>query len=105
MISIKMDLLKKKLEDRANKKQEVMHIHDSRMTCEVCGNTRHSENNCPETQEDVNLCSNPSHLFGTGARNEPLDDSLLDFFGANPLHLFRPGRRVAKHAPRCFLVT
>jgi hypothetical protein len=73
MISIKMDLLKKKLEDRANKKQEVMHIHDSRMTCEVCGNTRHSENNCPETQEDVNLCSNPSHLFGTGPRNEPLD--------------------------------
>jgi hypothetical protein len=51
-----------------------MHIHDSRMTCEVCGNTRHLGNSCPETQEDVNLCSNPSHLFGTGARNELLDD-------------------------------
>jgi hypothetical protein len=35
-----------------------MHIHDSRMTCEVCGNTGHSGNNCPETQEDVNFVNN-----------------------------------------------
>ena len=34
MLSAKMDLLMKKLKDRANVKQEVMHIHDSRMTCE-----------------------------------------------------------------------
>ena len=54
MLSAKMDLQMKKLEDRANEKQEVMHIHDSHMTCEVCGNTRHSGSNCPETQEDVN---------------------------------------------------
>ena len=40
MFSTKMDLQMKKLEDRANEKQEVMHIHDSRMTCEVCGNAR-----------------------------------------------------------------
>ena len=39
MLSAKMDLLMKKLEDRANEKQEVMHIHDSRMTCEVCVET------------------------------------------------------------------
>ena len=32
MLSAKMDLLMKRLEDRANEKQEVMHIHDSRMT-------------------------------------------------------------------------
>ena len=37
MLSAKMDLHMKKLEDRANKKQEVMHIHDSHMTCEECG--------------------------------------------------------------------
>ena len=49
MLSAKMDLLMKKLEDRASEKQEVMHIHDSSMTCEVCGNTRHLGNNCPET--------------------------------------------------------
>ena len=53
MISAKMDLLMKKLEDRANEKQEAMHIHDSRITCQDCGNTRHSGNNCPKTQEDV----------------------------------------------------
>ena len=34
MMSAKMDLLMKKLEDRANEKQEVKHIHDSCMTCE-----------------------------------------------------------------------
>jgi hypothetical protein len=48
----------KKLEDQANEKKEVMHIHDSRMTCEVCGNTGHSGNNYPETQEDVNFVNN-----------------------------------------------
>jgi hypothetical protein len=30
-----MDLLIKKLEDRVSEKKEVMHTHDSRMTCEV----------------------------------------------------------------------
>ena len=40
MLSAKMDLLKKRLEERANEKQDVKHIHDSRMTCEECGNTR-----------------------------------------------------------------
>jgi hypothetical protein len=53
-----MVLLMKKLEDRANEKKKVIRIHDSRMTCEVCGNTRHSGNNCPETQENVNFINN-----------------------------------------------
>jgi hypothetical protein len=30
----KMDLLMKKLNERAGEKKEVMHIYDSRMTCE-----------------------------------------------------------------------
>jgi hypothetical protein len=58
MLSAKMNLLMKKLEDRMNEKQEVMHIHDSRMTCEVCENTGHSGNSCPKTQEDVNFVNN-----------------------------------------------
>jgi hypothetical protein len=58
MLSAKMDLLMKKLEDRANEKKEVMHINDSRMTCEECGNTGHLGNNCPEIQEDVNFVNN-----------------------------------------------
>ena len=62
MLSAKMDLLMKKLEDRANEKQEVMHIHDSRMTCEECGNTGHSGNNCPKTQDDVNFVNNSNYF-------------------------------------------
>jgi hypothetical protein len=58
MLSAKMDLLMKKLEYQAKEKNEVMHINDSRMTCEECGNTRHSGNNCPEIQEDVNFVNN-----------------------------------------------
>ena len=58
MLSSKMNLLMKKLEDRANEKQKLMHIHNSRMTCEECGNTGHSGNNCPETHEDVNFVNN-----------------------------------------------
>ena len=58
MLSAKMDLLMKNLEDRANEKKEVMHIHDSRMTCEECGNTGHSRCNCTESHEDVNFVNN-----------------------------------------------
>ena len=62
MLSAKMDLLMKKLKDRANEKQEVMHIHDSCMTYEVCGNTGHSGNNCSKTQEDVNFVNNSNYF-------------------------------------------
>ena len=58
MLSAKMDLLMKRLDDRANEKKEVMHIHDSHMTCEEYGDTGHSGSNCPETHEDVNFVNN-----------------------------------------------
>jgi hypothetical protein len=58
MLSAKMDLLMKRLDERAGEKNEVMHIHDSRMTCEECGETEHSGNNYPELQEDVNYINN-----------------------------------------------
>jgi hypothetical protein len=61
MLSAKMDLLMKKLEDWANEKKEVMHIHDSRMTCEVCGDTGHSGSNCPKTREDVSYINNNNY--------------------------------------------
>jgi hypothetical protein len=54
----KMNPLMEKLKDRAKEKQEVMHIYDSHMTCEVCGNTGHSGNNYPKTQEDLNFVNN-----------------------------------------------
>jgi hypothetical protein len=61
MLFAKMDLLMKRLEGQANEKQEVMHIHDSCKTCEECGNTGHSGNNCPETHEDMNFINNSNY--------------------------------------------
>ena len=56
-----MDLLMKRLDDRASEKNEVMHINDSRMTCEECGDTGHSSNRCPTLQEDVSYLNNNNY--------------------------------------------
>jgi succinate dehydrogenase/fumarate reductase-like Fe-S protein len=58
MLSAKMDLLMKKLDERDQQKKEVMHIHDSHMTFEECGGTGHTRSNCPKVQEDVNYINN-----------------------------------------------
>jgi hypothetical protein len=58
MLTAKVDLLIKRLEDQMGKKKEVIHIHDSHMTCKECGDTGHSGSNCPELQEDVNYINN-----------------------------------------------
>jgi ribose 1,5-bisphosphokinase PhnN len=55
MLSAKMDLLMKRLDERAREKKEVMHIHDSRMTCEECGDTRHSGSKLPRTTRGCEL--------------------------------------------------
>jgi hypothetical protein len=61
MLTAKVDLLIKRLEDQMGEKKEVMHIHDSRMTCEECGDTRHSGSNCPELPKDVNYINNNNY--------------------------------------------
>ena len=56
MITAKMDLLMKRLDDYTSEKAVMATTTlpmDSHMTCEVCGNTGHSGNYCPETQEEV----------------------------------------------------
>jgi len=53
MLATKMDLLIKRLDERAIEKKEVMHIYDSSMTCEECGEIAHICTNCPELTEDV----------------------------------------------------
>jgi hypothetical protein len=58
MLTAKVDLLINRLKDQMGEKKEVMHIHDSCMTCEECGDTEHSGSNCPELQEDVNYINN-----------------------------------------------
>jgi hypothetical protein len=63
MMSAKMDLLMKRLDERAGEKKEVMHIHDSRMTCEEYRDTGHSGSNCPELQEDVNYLNNNNNYY------------------------------------------
>jgi hypothetical protein len=49
MLSAKMDMIMKKLENWVSEKKEVMHTNDFGMTCEVYGDIRHSGNNCPKT--------------------------------------------------------
>jgi hypothetical protein len=58
MLSAKMDLLMKMLEDKAPQKREVMPIFESRMTCEECGNTGHLGSQCPQLEKDVNYINN-----------------------------------------------
>jgi hypothetical protein len=63
MLSAKMDLFMKRLDERASKKNEVMHIYDSLMTCEECGDTGHLGSNCPKLQEDVNYFNNNNYYY------------------------------------------
>ena len=59
-----MDLLMKKLD---SPHKEVNQVSESRMTCETCGETRHSGTSCPLTQEDANIVgtnnNNPNSGF------------------------------------------
>jgi hypothetical protein len=63
MVSTKLDLIMKKLEARDMMKKEVMHISDSRMTCEECGDVRHLGVNYLEFQEDVNYINNNNNYY------------------------------------------
>jgi len=58
MVTAKLDLIMKKLDSKSNENREVMHIDDSYMTFEECGDTGNSGNNCPTLQEDVNFINN-----------------------------------------------
>jgi hypothetical protein len=75
MLSAKMDLLIKRLDERASEKKEVMHIYDSRMTYEECGDTGHSGSNCPELQEDVNYLNNNNNNYYHPQQNQGWNNS------------------------------
>ena len=56
MLAAKIDLLMKRLDERATDKDAIkatIQAMDSHMTCEVCGEVGHSGNDCPETHEDA----------------------------------------------------
>jgi hypothetical protein len=38
-----------------------MHIHDFHMTCEECGDTGHSGDNCPKIRDDVTFVNNNNY--------------------------------------------
>ena len=59
MLAAKMDLLLKRLE---SPHQEAKKVMDSRMTCEICGETGHMGNSCPVTQEEA-------HFVGVNSNN------------------------------------
>ena len=60
MLTTKIDLLLKKFEVHPQNKAQMqtLQILDARMTCEVCGNTEHSGNDCLETREEVMFINN-----------------------------------------------
>ena len=61
MLSAKIDLLMKRLEEWAQDKDTMMgtiQAMDSHMTCEVYGNVGHSGNDCPETYEEAAFINN-----------------------------------------------
>jgi len=61
MLAAKMDLLLKRLDERAADKEAMkgtVKATDSKMTCEVYGEVKHSRNNCPKTYEDAAYINN-----------------------------------------------
>ena len=55
MLAMKIDLLLKKFEDNSQDKAQMQTLQalEARMTCEVCGNIKHLDDNCQETQEEA----------------------------------------------------
>ena len=54
MLTAKLDLLMKRLDERAHEKEAMygtIKVMDSHMTCEVCSEVGHSGNDCLETHE------------------------------------------------------
>ena len=74
MLSAKMDLLMKKMEEGTKKEQEAIQLPATARAieadpwCDVCGRDDHSGNNCPETRENMNFINNNNN---NGYRSQP----------------------------------
>ena len=75
MLARKIDLLLEKFEDyfQDMAQMQTLQALDARMMCEVCGNTGHSGNDCPETQDEVMYLSNNNGFRPQGGQgwNQP----------------------------------
>jgi hypothetical protein len=66
MLNANMDLLTKQMDDLTNEKAAMTtttQAMDSRMTCEVCGNTGHLGNYYPTTQKDVMFMNDNNNIY------------------------------------------
>jgi hypothetical protein len=71
MLSAQLDLMMKRLDEQASEKKEIMLVHESRMTCEECGETGHSGKNCPVIQGDINYLNNNYRPQGWNQQQRP----------------------------------
>ena len=72
MLSTKIDLVMKRLEEQAQEKDTMMgtvQAMDSHMTCEVCANIGHLGNDCPKTCEEVAFINNGFCQLGNNRWN------------------------------------
>ena len=87
MLATKMDILIKRLDEHAHEKEvtygtvKAMDLH---MTCEVCGESGHLENDCPETRKDDTYINNGFYPQGgnNGWNNQsrpPFKEGNLNF--------------------------
>jgi hypothetical protein len=61
MLATKIDLILKRLDERAAEKEAIqatIQATDSQMTCEVCVEIRHLGNSCPKAREDAAYINN-----------------------------------------------
>ena len=69
MLSTKMVLLMKKIEEGSKKEQEFIQLHATAWAaeadpwCEVCGGDDHLGNHCPKTREDMNFINNNNNGY------------------------------------------
>ncbi|XP_066161948.1 uncharacterized protein [Oryza sativa Japonica Group] len=63
LLAAKLDLLMKRLDDHEKRPQGTIKALDSHITCEVCGNTGHSGNDCLETREEAMYMGNKNNGY------------------------------------------
>ncbi|XP_066163392.1 uncharacterized protein [Oryza sativa Japonica Group] len=73
LLAAKLDLLMKCLDNHEKRPQGTVKALDSHVTCEVCGGTGHSGNDCPETREEAMYMGNNNgyHPQGGQGWNQP----------------------------------
>ena len=82
MLAAKLDLLLKRLNERAHEKEAMMatvQATDSQMTCKVFGEVGHSGNNSPETREEASYINNgfrQGNNNGWNNQSRPQGDNL-----------------------------